>query len=65
MVELHAGLYHDSNHARHSLVQTERGKGLTMRFQRLRGIFHAGNMNAVNTAGFTAGNGNLSTNHIG
>ena len=64
MVELHAGLYDYRNHAS-SPRQTERGKGLTMRFQRLRGIFHTGNMNAVNTAGFTAGNGNLSTNHVG
>ena len=65
MIELHARLHHDSNHARHGVVQPQFAKGYAMGVQRLCRIFDTGNMHAVNRAGFSAWYGNFSTNDVG
>ena len=65
MVELNAGLHHDSNDALQRCVKTQFAEGGFMGFQRCRRILGAGHVDAADGAGFAAGNRNLGADDIG
>ena len=65
MVELNAGLHHDSNDALQRCVKTQFAEGGFMGFQRCRRILRAGHMDAAYGAGFAARYRNFGTNHVG
>ena len=65
MVELNAGLHHDSDDAIQRGVQPQITKGGFMGLQRCRRILGAGHVDAADGAGFAAGNRNFGADDVG